>query len=230
MAVCSLLDTPNIFDISQCYNNHHLSKLEKVFNKLCNDPTNLSAIRTNLSEIKRCYQQHITIKHKGSYKFKICTFCKNKCINDKKKKSFTCIFESGDKYRICYHKGTYHVVFFIHMDILYQLTNNKFKINKIIPILSAEDGLSVKSNFPSISTQPIKPVNSIKMSDATKDEISVITENTEELMKLRTRLLELICILEEKHLEHLELLELTKSFDLEKIAESDLKQYKIEFI
>tara|TARA_B110000858_G_C17794097_1_gene471457 strand:+ start:1223 stop:1579 length:357 start_codon:yes stop_codon:yes gene_type:complete len=118
------------------------------------------------------------------------------------------------------------------MDINYNLKNNKFKIISIVPILNKDDMLDVeiKHNFPTITNKKVVTSNSIKMSDASKDESITMTDNSEKQMKLTKRLQELKLILEEKEKYHLSLLNRMHKYDIEKINISDKLKYKIDFI
>ena len=226
--------TPNIFDLMRETDVTTLSRIERIINTLYNRPNKLSFIRSNLPIIIKEYMSLSKDRSSRSYKYNICPFCTSTrgCLDEKHGNSFTCIFTDDRKYRICFRKSQYFTYIKIHMDINYNLKNNKFKIISIVPILNKDDMLDVeiKHNFPTITNKKVVTSNSIKMSDASKDESITMTDNSEKQMKLTKRLQELKLILEEKEKYHLSLLNRMHKYDIEKINISDKLKYKIDFI
>ena len=68
------------------------------------------------------------------------------------------------------------------------------------------------------------------MSEASKKDKIHKNENSEKLLKLQKRLLELKEILEEKERYHLQLLCEATNYDVQEINPSDELKYKIDFI
>ena len=225
---------PNVFKIMRVIDVNTLSRLERTINTLYNRPNKLSFIRGNLPIIIREYMALSNDRSSRSYRFNICPFCSSKrgCEDEKKGNSFTCIFTDDRKYRICFRKSGYFTYIKIHMDINYNLKNNKFKIISIVPILNKRDMLDVetKYNFPSLTNKKVVTTDSIKMSVAAKDENITMNDDSEKQMKLTKRLQELKSLLEEKEKYHLSLLNRMHKYDIEEINTSDEMKYKIDFI
>lgn len=225
---------PNLFKLICNNDDTNLSKLEKTITKLYNKPDKLVFIKSNIPTIIKKYKEESTDKVKKVIKVNICPFCTSErgCMDHNKGNSFKCMFSDDNKYRICYRITKYYIYLKIHLDIEYELINKKFKIISIIPILNKEDMLdtTVKHNFPFLTDKKVEINNTIKMSEASKEDKKHKNENSEKLMKLQKRLLELKEILEEKERYHLQLLCEATNYDVKEINPSDELKYKIDFI